>query len=154
MALAGVAICFLAVSFATLSVDASIGDRWGFSMSHIEPARFLPLAPVPLVSMALVVWLWRDLSMKQGAVGTAPDWRPYLLAAGIFASGYVGLGVSLYPFIVPYEISIHEAAARDNALVLMLVGAVIMLPIILAYTAYVYSLFWGKVKPGDGYHAH
>ncbi|HBJ40863.1 MAG TPA: ubiquinol oxidase subunit II, partial [Hyphomonas sp.] len=55
-------------------------------------------------------------------VGTAPDWRPYLLAAGIFASGYVGLGVSLYPFIVPYEISIHEAAARDNALVLMLVG--------------------------------
>ena len=92
--------------------------------------------------------------MKQGAVGTAPDWRPYLLAAGIFASGYVGLGVSLYPFIMPYEISIHEAAARDNALVLMLVGAVIMLPIILAYTAYVYSLFWGKVKPGDGYHAH
>ena len=39
-------------------------------------------------------------------------------------------------------------------LMLMLVGALVMLPIILAYTAYVYSLFWGKVKPGDGYHAH
>jgi cytochrome d ubiquinol oxidase subunit II len=35
----------------------------------------------------------------------------------------------------------------------MLVGAAIMLPLILLYTAYVYSLFWGKVKPGDGYHA-
>lgn len=153
-ALAGVAICFLAVSFATLSVDPSIGDRWGFSMSHIEPARFLPLAPVPLLGMVLVVWLWRDLSMKQDALGTAPHWRPYLLAAGIFLSGYAGLGVSLYPFIVPYEVSISEAAAHESALGLMLVGAAIMLPVILLYTAYVYSLFWGKVKPGDGYHAH
>ena len=154
MALAGVAICFLAVSFATLSVDPSIGDRWGFSMTEINPARFLPLAPVPLAGMALVLWLWRDLSMKQNKVGGAPDWRPFLLAAGIFLSGYIGLGVSLYPFIVPYEVSIWEAAARNNALMLMLVGALVMLPIILAYTAYVYSLFWGKVKPGDGYHAH
>lgn len=153
-ALAGVAICFLAVSFATLSVDPSIGDRWGFSMSHVDPERFLPLAPVPLLGMVLVVWLWRDLSMKQDALGTAPHWRPYLLAAGIFLSGYAGLGVSLYPFIVPYEVSISEAAAHESALGLMLVGAAIMLPVILLYTAYVYSLFWGKVKPGDGYHAH
>lgn len=152
MSLAGVAICFLAVSFATLALDPSVGDRWGFSMSHIDPARFLPLAPVPLAGMFLVAWLWRDLSMETGP-GSAPDWRPYLLAAGIFLSGYIGLGVSLFPFIVPYEVSIWEAAARDNALWLMFVGAAIMLPIILAYTAYVYRLFWGKVKPGDGYHA-
>lgn len=152
MALLGVAICFLAVSFATLSVDPSIGERWGFSMTHIDPATFLPLAPVPLAGMALTVWLWRDLWMKPG-VGRAPDWRPYLLAAGVFLSGYFGLGISLYPFIVPYEVTITEAAAHESALGLMLVGAVIMLPIILAYTAYVYSLFWGKVKPGDGYHA-
>ncbi len=151
-ALGAVAICFLAVSLATLAIDSSIGDRWGFSMLHIDFATLLPLAPVPLTGMILCAWLARDLWMEPG-IHAAPDWRPFLLAAGIFLSGYFGIGISLYPFIVPFEISIHEAAARDNALGFMLVGAAIMLPVILAYTAFVYRLFWGKVKPGDGYHA-
>jgi cytochrome d ubiquinol oxidase subunit II len=152
IALVGVAICFLAVSLATLSIDSSIGDRWGFSMAHIDFARLLPLAPVPVVGMVLCAWLWRDLSMTPGQ-NAAPDWRPYLLAVGIFISGYFGVGISLYPYIVPFEYTVWDAAARDNALGLLLVGAAIMLPIILVYTAFVYRLFWGKVKPGDGYHA-
>lgn len=152
ISLAGVSLCFMAVSLATLAVDPSIGDRWGFSMQHIDFVTLAPLAPVPLAGLALCIWLARDLWMEPG-VGSAPDWRPFLLAAGIFLTGYFGIGISLYPYIVPFEVTIWEAAARDNALSLMLVGAVIMLPIILAYTAYVYRLFWGKVKPGDGYHA-
>ena len=151
-ALVGVAICFLAVSLATLAIDPSVGERWGFSMTHIDFGRLLPLSPAPLAGMFLCAWLWRDLSMPTGQ-GDAPDWRPYLLAVGVFLSGYIGLGFSLYPYIVPFEFTIWEAAARDNSLAFMLVGAGIMLPIILLYTAYVYSLFWGKVKPGDGYHA-
>lgn len=151
-ALAGVSFCFFAVSLATLAVDASIGDRWGFSMQHIDFAILLPMSPVPLTGMALCIWLARDLWMKPGA-NAAPDWRPFLLAAGIFITGYFGIGISLYPYIVPFELTVWDAAARDNALGLMLVGAAIMLPIILIYTAYVYRLFWGKVKPGDGYHA-
>lgn len=152
ISLAGVSLCFMAVSLATLAVDPSIGDRWGFSMQHIDFVTLAPLAPVPLAGLALCIWLARDLWMEPG-VGSAPDWRPFLLAAGIFLTGYFGIGISLYPYIVPFEVTIWEAAARDNALSLMLVGAVIMLPIILAYTAYVYRLFWGKVKLGDGYHA-
>lgn len=150
-ALAAVSLCFFAVSLATLAVDASIGDRWGFSMQHIDFATLLPLSPVPLAGMALCVWLARDLWMKPGP-GGAPDWRPFLLAAGIFLTGYFGIGISLFPHIVPFEITIWDAAARDNALGFMLVGAGVMLPVILAYTIYVYRLFWGKVKPGDGYH--
>jgi cytochrome d ubiquinol oxidase subunit II len=152
LSLAGVAIAFLAVSLATLAIDPAVGERWGFSMTHIDFAKLLPLSPAPLAGMFFCAWLWRDLSMKPGQ-GAAPDWRPYLLAAGIFLSGYVGLGVSLYPYIVPFEYTLWEAAARDNALAFMLVGAAIMLPVILLYTAFVYRLFWGKVKPGDGYHA-
>lgn len=151
-ALAGLAIAFMAVSFATLSVNPEVTDRWGFSMTRIDWPTILPLLPVPLAGMLLCAWLWRDLSMKPGPAA-APDWRPYLLTAGIFLSGYVGFGISLFPWIVPFELTVHEAAARDNALGLMLVGAVIMLPIILLYTAYVYRLFWGKVKADDGYHA-
>lgn len=151
-ALGAVSFCFFAVSLATLAVDSSIGDRWGFSMQHIDFATLLPLAPVPLAGMALCALLARDLWMNPGP-DAAPDWRPFLLAAGIFVTGYFGIGISLYPYIVPFELTIWDAAARDNALGFMLVGAGIMLPIILAYTAYVYRLFWGKVKPGDGYHA-
>ena len=73
-------------------------------MTHIDPATFLPLAPVPLAGMALTVWLWRDLWMKPG-VGRAPDWRPYLLAAGVFLSGYL-------TFFLPFlqNISTHIAS--------------------------------------------
>jgi cytochrome d ubiquinol oxidase subunit II len=152
LALGGVALCFFAVSLATLAVDPTIGDRWGFSMQHVDIATLAPLAPVPLVGMILCLLLARDLTMKTGA-GSAPDWRPFLYAAGIFISGYFGIGISLFPYIVPFEVTLWEAAARENALGFMFVGAAVMLPVILAYTAYVYRLFWGKVKPGDGYHA-
>tara|TARA_R110000868_G_scaffold2321_6_gene17278 strand:+ start:9509 stop:10555 length:1047 start_codon:yes stop_codon:yes gene_type:complete len=150
-ALIAVALGFAAVSLATLSVDPRVTARWGFSMSHINWTQLLPLAPIPLVGLVLSAWLARDLTMKTG-LGCAPDWRPYLLAAGIFLSGYLGLAVSLFPWLVPFAFTIHETAARDNALGFMLVGASVMIPVILGYTAYVYSLFWGKVKPGDGYH--
>ncbi len=152
-ALIGVSIGFAAVSLATLSVDARITERWGFSMTEIDITKLLPLAPIPLAGLALTAWLGRDLTMKPGP-DSAPDWRPYVLAAGIFLSGYLGLAVSLFPWLVPFEFTVWETAARDNALALMLVGAAIMLPIILLYTAYVYRLFWGKVQPGDGYHGH
>ncbi|WP_084397363.1 cytochrome d ubiquinol oxidase subunit II [Henriciella aquimarina] len=148
MALAGVAVCFAAVSLATLSIDPRVTERWGVSMAEIELAKVLPLSPIPLAGMLLVVLAGRDLAWDV----KAPDWRPYLYSVGIFLSGYLGLGVSLFPTIVPFQIDIWQAAARDNALGLMLVGAGIMLPVILIYTGYVYSLFWGKVDPDEAYH--
>lgn len=149
--LIGVSLAFFAISLATLSVNPEVEQRWGFSLTQIDLAKLLPLSPIPLGGALLCALLWRDLSMKPGQ-GGPPDWRPILLAGGIFLSGYLGLAVSLAPYIVPDALTIWDAAARDNALALLFVGAAIMLPIILAYTAYVYSLFWGKVAPGDGYH--
>ena len=153
-ALLGVTVCFALVSFAMLSVNPQVVDRWGFSLTELDMARLLPLSPIPLLGMALCVLLWRDLEGLRKNPVAAPHWRPWLYTAGVFLTGYLGLAISIFPDIVPFEVSIWEAAARDNALGLMAVGAVIMLPIILTYTAYVYSIFWGKVKPGDGYHAH
>ena len=148
LALAGVAICFAAVSLATLSIDPRVTERWGFSMSHVDPGKLLPLAPIPLAGGILAVLAARDLTMKSGV----PEWRPYVFSAGIFLSGYLGLAVSLFPYLVPFETDVWQAAARDNALGLMLAGAAVMLPVILIYTGYVYSLFWGKVDPAESYH--
>ena len=75
-----------------------------------------------------------------------------LYAVGLFGVGYVGLAISLWPYIVPFQMTPADAAAADNALALMLWGAVPMLPIILGYTAYVYWLFRAKVTDEATYH--
>ncbi len=153
LSLLAVSICFALVSLATLLSNPQIVARWGMTLGELNFGRMALLAPVPLLGLLLCGLLWRDISRLSADKEAAPHWRGFLYTAGIFLTGYLGLGISLLPYIVPFEVTIWEAAARDNALAFMAVGAVIMLPIILAYTAYVYSLFWGKVKPGDGYHA-
>ena len=78
--------------------------------------------------------------------------RPFLATVAIFVLSYAGLGVSFYPNLVPPALTIAEAAAPDRSLAFLLVGAVVLIPMILAYTAYSYWVFRGKVLPGDGYH--
>lgn len=147
----GVALAMGAVSLATLSIDPRVTARWGVSMTEIDFGKFARLAPVPLVAAGLFALIWRDVAIKPAA---APDWRPYALAAGIFLTGYAGLAVSIFPYNVPFALTVRETAARDNALSLLLAGAAILLPLILAYTIYVYSLFWGKTRADDGYGGH
>ncbi|NDV00649.1 cytochrome d ubiquinol oxidase subunit II [Pseudoroseicyclus sp. CLL3-39] len=84
--------------------------------------------------------------------GKGRDVIPFLLALGLFILGFGGLGVSMYPYIVPTEVTIWEAAAPRNSQVFMLIGASVLIPIILAYTAYAYWVFRGKVDPEAGYH--
>ena len=69
----------------------------------------------------------------------------------LFALGLIGLGVSIFPDVVPGAVTIHEAAAPRASLRFMLVGASILVPIILAYTAYSYWVFRGKTGH-EGYH--
>jgi len=76
---------------------------------------------------------------------------PFLIALALFALGLIGLGISLYPYVVPRSITIWDAAAPSQSLVFMLVGAAIMVPIILAYTGYAYWVFRGKTAD-EGYH--
>ena len=76
---------------------------------------------------------------------------PFLLALGIFLLGFIGLGISMFPYLVPPSITIWDAAAPPSSQIFMLVGVGIMLPIILAYTGYAYWVFRGKVGH-DGYH--
>lgn len=134
-----------AVSLATLSVDPRVTERWGITMTSIDWGTFLKLAPLPIVAGLLCFLLWRGADLKRHSA-------PYLYAVGLFLVGYVGLAISLWPYIVPFEMIPAEAAAADNALALLLWGALPMLPIILGYTAYVYWLFRAKVTDEASYH--
>ncbi|MCY1244844.1 Cytochrome bd-I ubiquinol oxidase subunit 2 [compost metagenome] len=66
--------------------------------------------------------------------------------------GYAGIGISFYPYIVPPSLTIWDAAAPDESLSFLLAGALVLVPIILAYTGYAYWVFRGKVDPEEGYH--
>jgi cytochrome d ubiquinol oxidase subunit II len=139
------ALAMAAVSLATLSVDPRVTARWGVSMTHVDWPAFAKLAPLPLVAAGVCVLLWRGADARHHLA-------PYLLAVGLFFVGYLGLAVSLWPYIVPFAMTPADAAAADNALALMLVGAVVMLPVVLAYTAYVYWIFRAKVDDDASYH--
>lgn len=78
---------------------------------------------------------------------------PFLCGLGLFLLSYVGLGISLFPMIVPPTVTIWDAATHPSSQLFLLVGTVVLLPMILGYTAYVYWLFRGKVTASaPGYH--
>ncbi len=139
------ALAMGAVSLATLGVDARVTARWGLSMTHIDWPQFIKLAPLPVAAAFVCFSLWRRWKGE-------PLILPYLLAVALFAIGYCGLAISLWPYIVPFALTPTDAAAADNALAFLLWGAGPLLPIILGYTAYVYWLFRAKVDPDASYH--
>ena len=80
------------------------------------------------------------------------DATPFLASLGVFLLCYIGILISFYPYIVPPSVTLWQAAAPDESLGFLLVGALILIPIILAYTGYAYWVFRGKVDPEEGYH--
>jgi len=134
-----------AVSLATLFVHPRIAHRWGFDQGAFDLAAFLPHLPIPLLGAVGLAIVFIGLAKR------SHGW-PFLGAALVFLSGYVGLAASFFPSIVPYDIDFRTAANADNALGLMLVGIVILLPAILGYTVWVYWVFRGKVSADAGYH--
>ncbi|SPJ30137.1 cytochrome d ubiquinol oxidase subunit II [Falsiruegeria mediterranea] len=80
------------------------------------------------------------------------DVMPFLASQSVFVISFIGIGISFYPDMVPPSVTIHQAAAPDESLAFALVGTVILVPMILAYTAYAYWVFRGKIDPDAGYH--
>ena len=117
----------------------AIAARW-FSL----PNLFF-LAPVPLLVAVCMGLLLR--SLQRGG-----ELAPFLLTLALVFLGYSGLGISLWPNVIPPSISIWEAAGPPQSLGFTLVGALLIIPIILVYTAFSYWVFRGKVDPGEGYH--
>ena len=102
------------------------------------------LLPVPMVTAFLFLMIWRDLHRGR-------EYRPFLLSIGVFLMGYLGLGISLWPWLVPFEITFRKAAAASTSQSLLLVGTAIMLPLVLTYTAFCYYLFRGKASHESTY---
>jgi len=100
---------------------------------------------VPVLVLGCFAMLFYGL--KQGR-----DARPFIAALGLFVLGFAGIGISFYPYMIPASVTIWEAAAPESSLKFLLAGAVVLVPMILCYTAYSYWVFRGKVDPEEGYH--
>jgi len=127
------------VSAWTPLLDAAYMARW------LGWPRLLFVAPVPLLVAAASWALFRGL--RRG-----DELRPFLASLALFVLGYAGLLVSFYPYLVPTSVTFREAAAPAQSLGFLLAGAAVLLPVILAYTAYSYWVFRGKVDAATGYH--
>ena len=101
---------------------------------------------MPIAVAVIAVLMFRSLYVHKH------DYRPFLLALALFALCFAGLGISMYPYIIPTEVTILDAATPYNSQIFMFVGACVLIPVILAYTAYAYWVFRGKMDPNEGYH--
>ena len=105
----------------------------------------LLLAPVPILT-AMIAWLaWRALA------GWGGDAAAFLAAMGLFLMSYLGIAISLWPMIVPRHYTLWQAASSPGTQAFLLIGTLLLLPVILMYTAWSYWVFRGKVRGDVGY---
>lgn len=132
-------IAIVVVSGATPFLKGAYFARW------LSFPNILQVAPVPILVVATAYAFRRTLRSGREV------W-PFLLTLFMFLLCFVGLGVSVYPNIVPGSVTIWEAATDKSSQQFMLVGTLVVVPLILAYTAWSYWVFRGKAD-ATGYHA-
>ena len=139
-----VALALAAVSLWTPVHSPAIAARW-FSWPNIAL-----LWPLPVATAAFLYWGWRHAARGN-------DTLPFPVTIGVFVLAFLGLGISVAPMIVPpvaggTGLTIWQAAAAPESLVFFLIGTLVMIPVVLGYTAFVYWTFRGKLGVGEGYH--
>jgi cytochrome bd ubiquinol oxidase subunit II len=127
-----------AVSLYTPLLDGEYWRRW------FEAPGIYFASQVPLLTAIIAVLLYRSLAKRR-------EVAPFWLALGLFLLGMAGLGVSIWPYVVPDAVTIWDAAAPERSQIFMLIGVGITMPLIIAYTGWAYWVFRGKVGT-DGYH--
>jgi len=139
-------ICLFAVAAAAIGVSLwtpiavpRIAERW-FAWPNIAY-----LWPLPLLTAILAWRIFR--SMESGG-----HIEPFFATVGVFVLCFLGLAISNFPYLVPPSLTVWETAAAPASQIFMLIGVVFLLPLILAYTVFVYWTFRGKLAEGEGYH--
>ena len=131
-----------AIVLVSLATPFLLGEYW---QRWFEWPTMALTAPVPVLVALVALALLRTLAARR-------DYWPFPLALALFALCFAGLGVSVYPYIVPGTLTIWEAAAPEKSQAFFMVGVVLLIPVILVYTGYSYWVFRGKISADAGYH--
>jgi len=133
-------LAFIAmVSLWTPFLNPNIPARW-FTWPNMAF-----LAPIPIATAAIALALWRSLTR-------GGEFVPFIAAMGLFAMCYLGLGISVFPYVVPWTITLWDAASSPGSQAFLLVGTLVILPIVFMYTGWSYYVFRGKVRAELGHH--
>src|ERR1700720_1627780 len=141
--------------------------------------RLIPYLSVGLLAFLVVVfayalaenlrvmsqWLERPYLLVFPAIGVIAalvaaasvlrrrDGVPFYMVALIFVAAFGTLAISFWPYMIPFSITVEEAASPHSTLAFMFWGAgIIVFPLMLLYTAISYTVFRGKVKPTAGHY--
>lgn len=136
-------LVYVAISMGTISISMPFVEERIIKLWFSMP-NFFYLLPIPLLTLVGFIRLWLDLRSDK-------ETRPFVITLILFFLGYLGLGISLYPWIVPFKFTIWQAAASSTSQSILLIGTAIFLPIILCYTAYSYYIFRGKTSSDPMY---
>ncbi|GLK79312.1 cytochrome d ubiquinol oxidase subunit II [Methylopila turkensis] len=137
--LAATLVAMALVSLWTPFAIDRIWERW-FSWPNIGL-----LWPIPLVTAAVAWGVWKGLENER-------EIGPFLGSIALFFLGFLGLAISIWPYLVPPTLTFWDAAAAPASQIFMAAGTIVLFPIIIGYTVFVYWLFRGKVREGEGYH--
>jgi cytochrome d ubiquinol oxidase subunit II len=133
-------LALLLVSIATPLVSARVFSRW-FDF----PGAFA-LMLLPAAALGAWIWIWRATGRLVDAHSGREDWAPLAGAAAIFTIAFLGLAYSVFPYVVIDRLTIWQAAAHPSSLRIVLGGFLVVLPFLVAYTAYAHRVFGGKVR--------
>ncbi len=134
-----VALGVALVSLATPLVSETVRAKW------FDFPRTAALMLLPLAAAAAWLWVWRVSGRLERGVA-APEWAPFAGAVAIFVLAFAGLAYSLFPYVVMDRLTIWQAAAHPSALRMVVIGVAIVLPFLIAYTAFAYHVFRGKAR--------
>jgi cytochrome bd ubiquinol oxidase subunit II len=132
-----------AISIATPMLSAQIFNKW-----FAWPNLFL-LMPIPLTTLALFLTIYRSLKRLPTRLHEGNEygvWVPFAASVGIFCLAFYGLAYSLFPWLVVDKITVWQAASAKESLMIIFIGAMVVLPAIIGYTAFAYWVFWGKAR--------
>jgi cytochrome bd ubiquinol oxidase subunit II len=133
--------CFAVLAAATCAaavfVQPGVRSAW--------TAHPFILGAISVLFLATIVALLR-------AVGGCRDGRPFALGLMLFGLGLAGLGIAIFPDVVPFRLTLWAAASTTLSQLFLLIGAVIVTPVVLAYSAFAYRVFRGKT-PESGWDA-
>jgi len=127
-----------AVSLYNITLNAEYAEHW------LSAPEIYWVAPVPVVTAIIAISMLRAITRERNS-------KPFWLAIALFFLGMSGLGVTIWPYVVPPGLTIWDAAAPERSQIFMLVGVAITMPLIIAYTVWAYWVFRGKVAD-EGYH--
>ncbi|MCU0942981.1 MAG: cytochrome d ubiquinol oxidase subunit II [Hydrogenophaga sp.] len=132
-------LALLAISAATPLVNQAVVEKW-FGVPQI-----FALLPVPIVCAA-AFFAVRWVVTRPRLIDAGYGWLVFVNTVLIFVLAFFGLAYSIFPDIVIGRLTVWEAASATGSLTVIFIGVAVTLPVIVAYTIYMYRVFWGKAR--------